>query len=131
MYDFVTKTLSVTHVRVFNNNSGSSITVTEVGLYGRSTQAGTTCMVARDLLVSPVTVINAAQLTVTVITSMVFPADLVEQPPMNGGHTRNIMQQQNWLAWENYHTPRNRSQTPSSVHQMYAQRRRGSAAVTP
>lgn len=55
----------ILHKRVFNNNSGASITVNEVGLVLCSYGNGYILM-SRDVLDTPVVVANGAQLTVTV-----------------------------------------------------------------
>jgi hypothetical protein len=64
-----TKTWKFTMSRVFNNNSGGSITVKETGLHGFSTQ---TYLLERSVLDPTVAVANAAQLTVTYEISMDF-----------------------------------------------------------
>lgn len=122
-YDFTTKTLSVTHVRVFNNNSGGAITVTETGIYAKFNTQATGFMLLRDLLASPVSVINAAQLTVTYIISMVFPADLVEQPVFPGTSLRNqrTMQQQ---VSRNWHEDQLRNYVSTQQWQQYDMRRK-------
>jgi len=68
-YTSGTKTWEATLLRIFNNNSGGSIIITEVGILS---SAGN--LVCRDLLASSVTVANGGQLTVTYTISMVFPA---------------------------------------------------------
>lgn len=70
--------------RVFNNNSGSSIVVSETAIYDNLTisgGSGNVCMRCRDLLASPVTVVNAGQLTVTYTVVVTWPADVVNNPP--------------------------------------------------
>lgn len=66
-YDSGTKTWTTTHLRQFNNNSGGSITVNEIGLtsFLRVGSNWTTFLLARDVLSSPVAVANGAQLTIT------------------------------------------------------------------
>jgi len=57
--------IETTHARTFTNNSGSEITVKEVGLYLRVRGVGTVWMGARDILASPAAVPNSGTLTVT------------------------------------------------------------------
>jgi hypothetical protein len=78
-YDGPSLTLTVTHVRFFNNNSGGPIDVNEVGIYliGKTGYSGTsnrTWMVARDKLVATVTVPDTGQLKVTYTISLTYPA---------------------------------------------------------
>lgn len=71
-YDSGTKTWTATFVRIFNNNSGGAITITETAMYyARSTDY---YMLCRDLLASSVEVANTAQLTVTYTMTYTFPA---------------------------------------------------------
>ena len=70
-YDAGLKKLTATFVRVFNNNSGASIDVSEVGIYVYAHV--NKFMFCRDLLASAVTVPNAGQLTVTYTIEMTFP----------------------------------------------------------
>lgn len=67
-YDSDSKKWSMQHKRIFNNNSGGTITVTECGT------AITNFLTSRDLLASAVTVPNGGQLTVTYTIEMTFPA---------------------------------------------------------
>ena len=77
-YTAGTKTWKTTWSRVFNNNSGSSITVKEVGLatnteiLGNAFVSGT--LMERSVLDPTVAVANGAQLTVTYEISMDFSA---------------------------------------------------------
>lgn len=77
-YTAGTKTWKTTHLRIFNNNSGGSITIKEVGL--RSTifyfyYAGYSYyLIERSVLSPTVPVANGAQLTVTYEISMAFTA---------------------------------------------------------
>jgi hypothetical protein len=74
-YTALTKTWKRTLVRIFNNNSGSSVTVKETGIYSSATFAfGTTTsvMLERSVLSPTVAVANGAQLTVTYEISMDF-----------------------------------------------------------
>jgi hypothetical protein len=57
-------TENILHKRVFNNNSGGTITVNEVGLVFSS--YGSYILMSRDILDVPAVVLNGAQLTVTV-----------------------------------------------------------------
>ena len=62
-------TQNILHKRVFNNNSGATITVNEVGLiFSDYYYYGTTYyyLMSRDILDTPAVVLNGAQLTVTV-----------------------------------------------------------------
>lgn len=70
-YDAGTKTFSNTLVMVANNNSGGSITVAEVGLYGTN---GNSLYLDRSVLSPTVAVAKGAQLTVTYTISMDFSA---------------------------------------------------------
>jgi hypothetical protein len=71
-YNGGTKTWTSSSYRIFNNNSGSSITVKEVGLVG--TYGGYDFMFERSVLDPTVPVANGAQLTVTYEISMDFSA---------------------------------------------------------
>jgi len=72
-YDAGTKTWTATFVRIFNNNSGGSITITETAMfYLQSTDRY--FMFCRDLLGSSVEVADTAQLTVTYTMTYTFPA---------------------------------------------------------
>lgn len=77
-YDAGTYTWTADHQRIYNNNSGDSIIVKEVGLIFRACVFGNYLtryyLFARDVLASPVTVVNGAQLTVTYSISMNFSA---------------------------------------------------------
>ncbi len=63
-------------VRYFNNNSGGSIDVNEVGLTARNTVHSTSMyiLMARDKLSSTVTVPNTGQLKVTYTVQLTYPA---------------------------------------------------------
>jgi len=69
-----TKKWTLTKYRIMNNNSGGSISVSEVGiicnLYGNTV----IFLMCRDLLGAAVVVANTAQLTVTYTMEMTFPA---------------------------------------------------------
>lgn len=71
-YDGVSKKWTSGVSKIFNNNSGAEITVSEVGLAGY--ESGQSMLMCRDVLASPVTVPNAGQLTVTYTIEMTFPA---------------------------------------------------------
>jgi hypothetical protein len=70
-----TLTWLASHSRIFNNNSGGSISVNETGLYSHGTAFGGSndFMIERNVLGAPVTVNVGAQLTVTYNISVVFP----------------------------------------------------------
>jgi hypothetical protein len=75
VYTGGTKTWKTTIARIFNNNSGASITVKEVADYAFDINMGSGgFMFERTALVSPVAVANGAQLTVTYEISMDFSA---------------------------------------------------------
>jgi len=73
-----TLTLKNDLVRYFNNNSGGDIDVTEVAIirheYRPASSTDTYYMMARDLLVSAVTVPNTGQLKVTYTIQLTYPA---------------------------------------------------------
>ena len=78
-YDAGSRTLTVTHARFFNNNSGGNVDVNEVGIHllgkaGGSQTSNITWMVARDKLGATVTVPNTGQLKVTYTISLAYPA---------------------------------------------------------
>ena len=73
VYTVETKKLVQTFVRIFNNNSGGSISVSEVGVIYQDA-AGANSLFCRDLLAEAVAVANTAQLTVTYTIEMTFPA---------------------------------------------------------
>ncbi len=68
-YTSGTKTWEATLLRILNNNSGGTITITEVGI-----MSSAYALVCRDLLSSSVAVANGGQITVTYTISLVFPA---------------------------------------------------------
>jgi hypothetical protein len=66
-----------TLVRYFNNNSGSVISLGEIGLIGRVITGGDTTIYAlfsRDLITPPVDIPDKAQLKVTYTISLVYPS---------------------------------------------------------
>lgn len=71
-YTAGTKKWTFASSRIFNNNSGASITVNEVGLI--SSFSGNYQMMSRDVLGAGVVVPNGGQLTVTYTQEMTFPA---------------------------------------------------------
>lgn len=66
----------VVWLRYFNNNSGSPVTVYEVGIYTRGTVEGSTIyyMLCRDLLSGGVIVADTGQLKVTYTLQLNYPA---------------------------------------------------------
>lgn len=68
-YDAGTNVWSMVRTRIFNNNSGGSITVNETGLLS---YLATPVLHERSVLASPVVVANGAQLTVTYTITMDF-----------------------------------------------------------
>jgi len=74
-FDDGTNVWSASLVRVFNNNSGSTIAVSEVGLYRWITPASSerSIMIDRTLLSSAVNVLNGYKLTVTYTITLQFP----------------------------------------------------------
>lgn len=88
-YNTSTKKYTQTITRVFNNNSGSSITIKEIGLISRispwTTSTSSYYLMARDVLDTPVVVANGAQLTVTYeLTSPEFTIDTGDVRPYPG-----------------------------------------------
>jgi hypothetical protein len=66
-----------TLVRYFNNNSGATISLGEIGLIGRVITGGDTSMYAlfsRDLVTPTVSINDKAQLKVTYAISLVYPS---------------------------------------------------------
>ena len=66
-------TFSVKFIRTFTNNSGETVTVREIGLFIRlgmyGSPHGYSCMLARDVLPTPIDIPNGATLTVRYIIS--------------------------------------------------------------
>jgi hypothetical protein len=119
-WDTTLRRWSVVSARIFNNNSGGPLTITECAAYARwwgGNVSNDSLMLWRDLLASPVTVANGGQLTVTYTQILQFPLDVVEQPPM-GGARKDQFQRQVSDAWEVYHTPRTRL-SPSHYQNSY------------
>jgi hypothetical protein len=74
-YNAGSKTWTNTIYRIFNNNSGSTITVKETGLAFTGTYfGGSYTLMERSVLASPVSVPYGGQLTVTYTISMDFSA---------------------------------------------------------
>ena len=68
------KTWKTTRSRIFNNNSGGSITVKEAAIAGYNVGQGQSLLFERSVLAPTVAVANGAQLTVTYEISMDFSA---------------------------------------------------------
>ena len=78
-YTAGTKTYKATWSRVFNNNSGADIALTNIGLVAwlgiwRSTSTYSNTLFSKDVLAPSQTILDKAQLRVTYEISMVFPA---------------------------------------------------------
>jgi hypothetical protein len=71
-YTAGTKTWILTLKRLFNNNSGNTINISEAAIVSNN-NAGVYTMFNRDLLGTPQAVANGAQLTVSYDISLVFP----------------------------------------------------------
>lgn len=71
-------TMTVEHVRYFNNNSGGDISVNELAIYAQLANGISPyihkTMVTRDKLASTVTVPNTGQLKVTYTVQLTYPA---------------------------------------------------------
>ncbi|MBA7524808.1 hypothetical protein ES705_16952 [subsurface metagenome] len=67
-------TLKNALIRYFNNNSGASVEVNEVGLIVFSYYSVQEYLVSRDKLASPVTIPNTGQLKVTYTVQLTYPA---------------------------------------------------------
>lgn len=72
-YTAGTKTWAAVLTRIFDNLSGSTITVTECGLFGRTNTSSWNLLLCRDILSSAIDVANNGCLTVTYTISAVFP----------------------------------------------------------
>jgi len=72
---------TITHTRLFNNNSGGSITVKEVGMafYGNANLYNYPLM-TRDVLDTPVAVPTGAQLTISVQMTSVDFSSIISEP---------------------------------------------------
>lgn len=65
------KVMTATHIRYFNNNSGGSIVITEIGIYADLNTYK--CMITRDLLGASITMVDASQLKVTYEVDLTYP----------------------------------------------------------
>jgi len=74
VYTAGTKTWKTTQYRIFNNNSGGSVTVAEVGMIANASGTVVPFLFERSVLSPTVAVANGAQLTVTYEISMDFSA---------------------------------------------------------
>lgn len=68
-----TKTFDLAVKRLFDNASGSTVTITETGIYASAYPGSYKFMFCRDLLASSIDVLNSGILTVTYTQSLVFP----------------------------------------------------------
>lgn len=73
-YTAGTRTFDLTAKRILDNLSGSTITVTETGIYSSGYPGYYNFMFCRDLLASSVDVLNNGSLTVSYTVSLVFPS---------------------------------------------------------
>ena len=74
-YDAGTKTLTDTLIRYFNNNSGGSVNVNEVGIVALfQGQFAQNYMLSRDKLAATITVPNTGQIKVTYSIQLTYPA---------------------------------------------------------
>ena len=73
-YTSGTKTWLATLTRLFDNTSGSTITVTECGLIGSSYSSNWKLLLCRDILSSAIDVLNNGTLTLTYEISFTFPS---------------------------------------------------------
>jgi len=74
---YASLTMKRTLVRYFNNNSGATISLGEIGLIGRVITGGDSSMYAlfsRDLITPVVDILDKAQLKVTYTISLVYPS---------------------------------------------------------
>lgn len=77
-YDAPSKTLTSKYIRHFNNNSGGTLTLNEVGIFpqvctGDTSSASGYCMVCRDVLSTPLELPDTGQLKVTFSIEIVYP----------------------------------------------------------
>lgn len=70
-YNSGTKTWTNSFVRYFNNDSEGNLTLGEVGIYAVS--SGYYLMVTRDVLGTPETIYNTAQVKITYTISLIYP----------------------------------------------------------
>lgn len=74
-YTAGTKTWDIVWERYINNNSGGTITIKEVGIIANNLiNLGTFNLIMRDVLSSPVELVDSAQLKVTYTVSLQYPA---------------------------------------------------------
>jgi len=76
-YESGTKTQKVEHKRYFNNNSGGTISVNEVGIVGRmwfNMDSNRYALHSRDVLASTINIPNTGQLKVTYTIQLTYPA---------------------------------------------------------
>lgn len=76
-YNSGTKVWTATLARIFNNNSGGTLVVSETGIYAlpaNTNGLSSEFMLCRDLLGATVSVLDAGQLTVTYTMTLTFPA---------------------------------------------------------
>lgn len=76
VYDGASKKWTVTLVRYINNNSGGTIIINEIGLIWTiesSSSLAENVLMARDLLASPISVLNGGQLKITYTLEFTFP----------------------------------------------------------
>lgn len=74
-YDSGTKKWTATLVRIFNNNSGSTITIGEAGICATMKVSSTSfwALLCRDLVSPTVAIVNGASVTVTYTIEYTFP----------------------------------------------------------
>lgn len=76
-WDAGTRTLTITHKRYMNNNSSSTITITEIGIIANGAVAagsGRKFMTARDVLSPSIAVPASGQILASYILSLVYPS---------------------------------------------------------
>ena len=73
-YTAETRTWLATLTRLFDNTSGSTITVTECGIVGCTHTSSFYNLLCRDVLASSVDVLNNGVLTISYDISMIFPS---------------------------------------------------------
>jgi hypothetical protein len=109
VYDSGTKKYTTTLVRVFNNNSGGSITLNECGLVFLAI-AGQTFLMTRDVLAAPVNVANGAQVTISIalisqaFTSLESSAIVPANPGTSLGGGVSLGNYLNWASSTLYGT---------------------------
>jgi hypothetical protein len=94
VWDRTTQTWSTVTSRVFNNNTGSTVTIRETGIYAdvvtyqtvifsSITNVSPTAMLLRDVLSAEINILNGGQLTTSYTWSMVFPEEAVYDYTLN------------------------------------------------